>query len=404
MSDLLFLAHRLPYPPNKGDKLRAYHVLKFLSQRHRVHLGCFVDQRSDHAYLGKVRALCYETCFVEQAPLSACARSLRGFVTGGSLSMPYYRNGTMNVWVARLLRRHPITTALVFGAPMAQYLMSSPGVRRVVDLVDVDSEKWRQQAASRPWPVSALYRREARALLAYERQVARQFERAAFVSRAEAELFQRLAPESRHKVAFFNNGVDADYFSPHILHRTPFCAGCTALVFTGAMDRWPNIEAVDWFARHVFAPLHARRSALRFYIVGARPSARVLALGRRPGVVVTGAVPDVRPYLAHAALAVAPLQVARGVQNRVLEAMAMQKIVVASPQALQGIGALPGAELLAARDAGEFIGHIESVLSADSTRAMAMAARARVLADYSWADNLERLSELLDMPELACAS
>lgn len=395
MQDLLFLAHRIPYPPNKGDKLRSYHILRFLSQHYRVHLGCFIDERADRKYVSKVKALCYETCFIEHAPLAARVRSLRGFASGEALSLPYYRNATLAAWVATLLRHNPVRTALAFSTPMAQYLMGVTGVRRVIDFVDVDSEKWRQYAEARRWPLAAVYRREARALLAYERMVAQQFERAAFVSNAEAALFQRLAPESQHKVAYFNNGVDADYFTPHIVHRNPFCAGSLALVFTGAMDYWPNIDAVQWFAREVFAPLHAQHPALRFYIVGARPPSQVLALGRQPGVVVTGTVPDIRPYLAHAALAVAPLRIARGVQNKVLEAMAMQKVVLVSPQALEGISAQQGSEVLVAADASQFIAQVRAVLAAPGARPMALAARARVLSDYSWANNLGRLASLL---------
>jgi sugar transferase (PEP-CTERM/EpsH1 system associated) len=404
LPDLLVLAHRIPYPPNQADTLRSYNVLKFLSQRYRVHLGCFVDGHNDSAYLGRLKALCHETCFIAQAPLSARARSVRGFAVGEPLSVPYYRNGTLGAWVARLLQRHPIRTALACSAPMAQYLMSTHGVRRVIDFVDVESEKSRQHAEARRWPLRVVYRREARALLAYERKVAGQFEHSAFVSRAEAALFQRLAPESRDKVAFFNNGVDADYFSPHILHRNPYTAGCTALVVTGTMDYWPNLEAVEWFARQVFAPLRAQHNALRLYIVGAGPAAQVQALGRQDGVVVTGMVPDVRPYLAHAALALAPMRVARGGQNRVLEAMAMQKVVVASPPALEGLSARAGTELLVAADGAEFRRHIDYVLAAGSTRELALAARARVLSDYSWTSNLERLADLLSVPEPERAS
>ncbi|MES3020526.1 MAG: TIGR03087 family PEP-CTERM/XrtA system glycosyltransferase [Pseudomonadota bacterium] len=400
MQELLFLAHRIPYPPNKGDKLRSYNMLRYLSQRYRVHLGCFVDSADDRKYITKVKSLCYETCFVDQSPLAARLRSLRGLASGEALSLPYYRDAGMAAWVARVLRRRPVHAALVFSSPMAQYLMA-PGagaLRRVVDFVDVDSEKWRQYAEVRRWPMAALYRREARALLAHERSVAQRFESASFVSQAEAALFRRLAPESGHKVSYFNNGVDADYFSPHILQRSPFPPGAANLVFTGAMDYWPNIDAVQWFAREVFAPLCARLPALGFYIVGARPPPEVRVLARQPGVVVTGTVADVRPYLAHASVCVAPLRIARGVQNKVLEAMAMQKVVLVSPQALEGISARPGSELLVAEGGPAFIAHIEAVLAAPSPRAMALAARARVLADYSWSVNLERLSALLAAP------
>jgi sugar transferase (PEP-CTERM/EpsH1 system associated) len=395
MDDLLFLAHRIPYPPNKGDKLRSYHILKFLSERYRVHLGCFIDDKADLAFTKKVSALCYETCFVEQSTLAATVRSATGFLTGEALSLPYYRDRSMSKWVAGLLRQRKVRAAIAFSSPMAQYLMPGHGLRRVVDFVDVDSEKWMQYAQGRRWPMSAIYRREARQLLAYERHVAHEFERGTFVSSAEAALFRRLAPEVGHKVDHFCNGVDADYFSPHILHRSPFPAGQRHIVFTGAMDYWPNIEAVDWFARLVLPTLQLTYPNLGFAIVGARPAPAVTALGRLPGVLVTGSVPDTRPYLAHATVAVAPLRIARGVQNKVLEAMSMQKTIVVSPQALEGIAARDGNELLVADGAGQFIEQLGKVLAAPPNRALGLAARARILADYSWESNLSHLSNIL---------
>lgn len=395
MDDLLFLAHRIPYPPNKGDKLRSFHILKYLSERYRVHLGCFIDDKADRVFAKKVSALCYETCFIDQSKLAATLRSASGFLTGEALSLPYFRDRTMSKWVAGLLRQRKIHSAIAFSSPMAQYLMPGQGLRRVVDFVDVDSEKWLQYSQERRWPMSAVYRREARHLLAYERHIAQEFERGTFVSSAEASLFRRLAPEVGHKVEHFCNGVDADYFSPHILHRSPFGACQRCIVFTGAMDYWPNVDAVDWFAREVFASLHRDHPQLRFYVVGARPAAQVLALGRLPGVVVTGSVPDTRPYLAHAALAVAPLRIARGVQNKVLEAMSMQKTIVVSPQALEGIVARDGVELLVADGAAHFIDRVGKVLAAPAARAFGLAARARILRDYSWETNLARLSAIL---------
>jgi sugar transferase (PEP-CTERM/EpsH1 system associated) len=181
--------------------------------------------------------------------------------------------------------------------------------------------------------------------------VARDYDASLFVSAPEAELFRTLAPESSAKIGHFSNGVDTDYFSPDTGHANPYAAGERALVFTGAMDYWPNVDAVQWFCDEVFPVLRQRVPDLRFYIVGSRPAPAVQALGQREGVTVTGTVPDVRPYIAHAAVAVAPLRIARGIQNKVLEAMAMATAVVVSPQALEGIDAEPGSELLLAEDA-----------------------------------------------------
>jgi sugar transferase (PEP-CTERM/EpsH1 system associated) len=242
--------------------------------------------------------------------------------------------------------------------------------------------------------MSWLYRRESRSLLGYERQVAHEFDASLFVSQAEADLFKQLAPESAAKASFFNNGVDAGYFSPAHEYSNPYPSDEAAIVFTGAMDYWPNIDAVQWFAREILPAVLASNPDARFYIVGSRPATQVQALATLAGVHVTGAVPDIRPYLAHARLAVAPLRIARGVQNKVLEAMAMAKPVVASIQALEGITANIGEEALLARGRAEFIATISTLLQHPQYN-IGQAARARILADYTWERNLARVDELL---------
>jgi sugar transferase (PEP-CTERM/EpsH1 system associated) len=246
--------------------------------------------------------------------------------------------------------------------------------------------------------MSWLYRYEARQLLRYERQVARDYDASLFVSAPEAELFRSLAPESSPKIGHFSNGVDTDYFSPDQAHANPYGAGERALVFTGAMDYWPNIDAVKWFAAEVFPAVRQRFPEARFYIVGSRPSPAVQALAQQDGIVVTGTVPDVRPYIAHAAVAVAPLRIARGVQNKVLEAMAMATPVVVSPQALEGIDAVPGSELVLADEPAAFADACAALLAGQDSASAAIgrAARAKVQRQYSWSSNLACIGESLE--------
>jgi sugar transferase (PEP-CTERM/EpsH1 system associated) len=394
MEDLLYLTHRIPYPPNKGDKVRSYHFLKHLSERYRVHLGTFVDDEDDWRHVDTVRALCHETRFVRLAPRAAKLKSLRGFLSGQPLTLPYYRDGGMKRWVDDILDRLPVRHILVFSSAMAQYAMQASGARRVADFVDVDSDKWNQYARTRSWPLSAVYRREGRLLLDFEREAARVFDATVFVSAAEAGWFRRLAPESASKIAHVNNGVDFEYFSPDRDYPDPYRQGEKVLVFTGAMDYWPNVDAAEWFAREIFPAIRARLPDTRFYIVGARPTPRVIQLAELPGVSVTGSVPDIRPYLAHAALAVAPLRLARGVQNKVLEAMAMGKTVVASPQAAEGIDAVDGREIRLAGGAAEWADAVCQTLTAFAPE-MGAAGRARVVADYGWDSNLAKLDALM---------
>ncbi|MGX4641067.1 TIGR03087 family PEP-CTERM/XrtA system glycosyltransferase [Massilia sp. SYSU DXS3249] len=395
MQDLLLLIHRIPYPPNKGDKIRSYHLLKHLAGQYRVHLATFVDDADDWQHVPKVEAMCASSHFAPLNPTLARVRSLGALLKNRSLSLDYYRDASLERWVDATVAKHQIERVLVFSSAMAQYADKYPQARRVVDFCDVDSDKWRQYADQKSWPMSWLYRHEARQLLSYERRVARDYDASLFVSAPEAQLFRDLAPESSARIGFFNNGVDTEYFSPDTPYANPYAGGERAVVFTGAMDYWPNVDAVQWFANEVFPTLRTRFADLRFYIVGARPTQAVRDLEKLPGVTVTGTVPDVRPYIAHAQAAVAPLRIARGIQNKVLEAMAMATPVVVSPQALEGIEAEPGAELVLADGADAFVEAVSGMLHARRD-AMGRAARERVERQYSWPSNLACIGERLE--------
>jgi len=395
VQDLLLLIHRIPYPPNKGDKIRSYNLLKHLARDYRVHLATFVDDADDWQHVPTVEAMCASSHFAALNPMLARVRSLGALLKNRSLSLDYYQDAALQRWVDQTVAAHAIKRVLVFSSAMAQYADNYPDARRVIDFCDVDSDKWRQYADKKSWPMSWLYRHEARQLLRYERQVASQYDASLFVSGPEADLFRQLAPESTARIGHFSNGVDTDYFSPEHALATPYAPGERALVFTGAMDYWPNVDAVQWFCDEVFPLLRRQDPALRFYIVGSRPAPQVQALGQAAGVTVTGTVPDVRPYIRHARVAVAPLRIARGIQNKVLEAMAMATPVVVSPQALEGIAAEPGRDLLLAADAQGFADAVTQLLArGDDT--MGLAARARVEHHYSWPSNLACIGEKLE--------
>lgn len=398
MEDLLYLAHRIPYPPNKGDKIRSYHMLKHLAQRYRVHLGAFVDDANDWQYVETVKKLCTSTHFARLNPRTARVRSLGALASNRALSVDYYRNAGMKNWVESVVRERGVRRVLAFSSAMAQYAMAVPNARQVIDFVDIDSDKWRQYAEKKPWPISWLFAREARTLLDYERHVAQRFGASLFVSEAEADLFKLLAPQVREKVGYFNNGVDTEYFAPGPNLENPYPKDTTVIVFTGAMDYWPNVDAVQWFAQDIFPIIQRAHPNAQFYIVGARPQQQVQALASRPGVHVTGTVADVRPYIAHAAVSVAPLRIARGVQNKVLEAMAMARPVVVSPQALEGITAEPGEDIVLAAHGAQFASAVIALLNRPDD-ALGARARKKVVDLYGWTSNLARLDAALE-PEL----
>ena len=395
MEPILYLVHRIPFPPNKGDKIRSYHLLRFLASRYRVYLGTFVDDPADHAHLGAIQQLCAGHKALDLSPLGARVRSLKGLLTGEALTLPYYRDAELAGWVREVVKTHGIRKAVVFSSAMVQYVETVPGMRYVADFVDADSVKWTQYGSQRAWPLSWLYRREGARLLDYERLAATRSVACLFVTQEEADLFSSLAPECEDKVLAVQNGVDTEFFSPQHQLASPFAPEETPLVFTGAMDYWPNIDAVCWFAREVLPLIAARRPEVRFYIVGMSPTPTVQALANDERVVVTGKVPDVRPYLQHAAAVVAPLRVARGIQNKVLEAMAMARPVVASPGAATGLTGTTGVEFEVAPDEQAFAAHVLSVLDRARGEAMGKRARARVLSDYDWDANLAPFAELL---------
>jgi sugar transferase (PEP-CTERM/EpsH1 system associated) len=246
VAKVLFLAHRIPYPPNKGDKIRSFHLLRHLAGRHRVFLGGFVDDPDDWQHRGALEAMCAEVFLRPLSPRLATARSARGLLNGEALTLPYYRDGGLRTWVDATMERERIEHVVVYCSSMAQYVDEQryAHCRRVLDVVDVDSDKWRQYADRRPFPFSWIYRREARTLLAYERDVAARFDATLFVSAAEAALFRRLAPEVATKIGHYNNGVDIEYFDPAVSIEPPYPQGGAVVVFTGAMDYWANVDAV----------------------------------------------------------------------------------------------------------------------------------------------------------------
>ena len=376
MANILFLVHRLPFPPNKGDKVRSFHLLKHLAARHRVFLGTFVDDPDDLQHIETVRSFCSGLYIARLEPKFAKLRSLNALLADDPLTLRYYRDAGLQGWVENTCRSQKIDAAVIFSSAMAQYVESIPRLQTVVDFVDVDSAKWTQYAPNHRWPMS---------LLAYEREVATRSARSFFVTVAEVELFNRLAPECAVRVEPVCNGVDADYFAPDESRASPFSVDETPIVFTGAMDYLPNIDAVRWFVSEMMQALLEKRPQLRFYIVGRSPTPEVLALAGE-NVIVTGTVPDVRPYLQHAAVVVAPLRIARGIQNK----------IIASTECAAAVDAEFGTELKTATTPTDFVTEIDALLrDPECCPNIGRAARRRVIAQYSWEAHLAKIDHYL---------
>jgi len=393
MRDILFLAHRIPYPPDKGDKIRSWNVLQHLASRHRVHLCAFVDDPDDVRGVARLEGICASVFWRPLSPRLARLRSLTSFLSGAPLTQGYFGDMRFRAGVDGIIARHKPSLFYIFSSAMAPYVAHHHGARVIIDMVDVDSEKWRQYAQTSSGLARLIYAREGRLLLALERRAAAAADAVIFVSRAESELFRRLVPEAASRTGYVDNGVDIDHFSPSLTFPNPF-GDRPAIVFTGAMDYRPNVAAMTWFVGQVLPRLRAHPTAPCLWIVGSKPSRAVRALAGRD-VRVTGWVPDVRPYLSHARAVVAPLQIARGIQNKVLEAMAMGAAVVVTPQAREGLDRCRDDELLTAGTPVAFADAVSRVLEGEAGQIGARA-RACVIRDYGWAKSFAALDRLVD--------
>ncbi|MEE9355078.1 MAG: TIGR03087 family PEP-CTERM/XrtA system glycosyltransferase [Methylococcaceae bacterium] len=395
MEDLLFIVHRIPYPPNKGDKIRSFHFLKALTKHFRIYLGSFVDDREDWQYANELKKLCEEVFLLDLNPLQAKISSIEGFFTGQALSLPYYKNKQFQSWIDNTVRQKKIKKALIFSSVMAQFIRSEHNLELVSDFVDVDSDKWAQYAQKKKWLARFVYQRESKKLLKFERNVAKISKSITFVSENEAELFKNLAPESISKITFVNNGVDLDYFLPASKYEFPYIHDEFVITFTGAMDYWANCEAVIWLANDIFPKILNANPLSRFYIVGSQPTKAVLALSEKEGIIVTGRVDDIRPYIAHANLIVAPLRIARGIQNKVLEAMAMEKPVVVTPAAIEGIPISGQEDVIVAEQPDEFAKNVIKFMSGSNSPKISKANRAFIIDKFGWEACTDKLLTLI---------
>jgi sugar transferase (PEP-CTERM/EpsH1 system associated) len=393
MEDLLFLSHRIPYPPNKGDKIRSWHILKHLARGYRVHLGCLYDDPDDARHIPFLATVCATLYCRPVRPFSAKLRGLTGFLRNEPITLGYFHDRSLQDWVSETLRRQRPSRVFAFCSAMANYVRDDRSSLRVLDMIDLDSEKWRQYADAKWPPMKQLYAREHRLLLDFERSMATEFDATLFVSDAEAKRFAALAPAQSTNVHVLTNGVDLDYFEPLGSYASPFSGDGPFIVFTGAMDYWPNVQAVSWFARHVWPIVRRRWPHAEFWIVGRDPARTVRRLSGTGGIRVTGKVDDVRPYIAHASVVVAPLQTGCGVQNKVLEAMAMAKTVVATSLACEGLNVSAREDIVVAATPEDFAAAIASVVSREIAP-LGNVARSTIERDYRW--NFTLLDKLLD--------
>lgn len=401
MTEILFLVHRAPWPPDRGDRIRSWHMFEALAKLAPVHVAALADHEADAAAAREKMAPLCKTLAIEVRDVARLVALTQAIFRGEPVSNRLFRNAALREHVGALLALGTVTHIVAFSGQMAQYLPAEFGGRVLMDFVDVDSAKFATYAEQdKRQPLNWVHAREAKRLGAFEAQVARAVDACLFVSEAEAALFRRQSGLGAEAVHAVENGIDTARFDPALpMDRVGEGEGEGPLaVFTGQMDYRPNIDAVHWFVAEILPLIRQRYPDARFAIVGRAPTDEVCALKKLPGVIVTGEVPDVRPWLAAADAVVAPLLLARGVQNKLLEAMAMARPVVASAAAAEGIDAVPGEHLLVAEDADAMAAAVARLFDdKDAAAAMGNAARARMIARYGWDARLAPLGKLLGL-------
>ncbi|MCH7701596.1 MAG: TIGR03087 family PEP-CTERM/XrtA system glycosyltransferase [Planctomycetes bacterium] len=389
--NILFLAHRIPYPPNKGDKLRSFHMLEHLASRHSVWCAAFVDDDRDWRHLDRLQARCEKVHLVPLKRRRSLCRGAIRLLGGGTITEGcYYRsNGDMARCLSQWSQQVRFDAVLAFSSSMARYGLAVDAPRRVLDLCDLDSAKWMEYAAHAFGPIKSLYRLESHRLGVCEAEWIRAYDAATLITEHEVDSLPYA--ELRDRITIVGNGV---HVSPDVKNTRDHASPIVG--FIGAMDYRPNVDAVQWFADRIWPQIRAAVPQARFRIVGRNPNRQVRRLDRRPGIDVVGEVADVGPECRAFSVSVAPLRIARGLQNKVLEAMAVGTAVVLTSKAAAGVSVVDGVHCRMADDAESFADRTIELLT---DRAMAdrlgRHARKFVTRNHCWSTEMTRLEQLL---------
>lgn len=391
---VLYITHRVPWPPDRGDRIRTWNVLKYLSSRADVDLACLTEEPVSTAAVKELRRVTQRLAVISHGGRKRYVTGFLSMLTGGTVTEGLFDCPQLGRTLCKWDHEIHYDAMMASSSGIARYLFAPffyQPATRWVDLIDVDSQKWFDYANASRFPMSQVYRIEGQRLRNIERELAESCEKLLVVSEGERELFHSFCDTPR--IAAVGNGVDSHYFAPAPDVTVDDCS----CVFVGVMNYKPNADGVIWFAHNVFPQIRKRFPAATFRIVGKSPSAEVQSLSLIPGIEVTGSVPDVRPWLHRSACAVVPLQIARGVQNKILEAMSCGRPVICSPAPLKGLAAEPGLHLLRAGSVSEWVNAISHVFEDHALQQdLGMAGSAFVQLHHSWDHCLSPLDEMLE--------
>ncbi len=385
---ILFVCHRLPFPPNRGGKIRPFYMIRHLSQRHSVVVASLAESERELQEGSGLQEYCAEV-IAEVLPRSVrWAQACQAFLTNTPSSAAYFCSSRLHHRIQEALRKTDFDAIFVHCAFVAQYVTGLQNGLRILDFGDIDSAKWFDYSRWRAIPLSLGYGVEARKLRKYEKEMAKHFHRCTVTTQDELKEFQTL--DVPIPCTIIPNGVDGTYF-----HRSRQSQDSPVIVFLGRMDYFPNVDGMVYFVNRIFPAIRRNVPNAELRIIGSNPIRKIRNLAKVPGVSVTGYVPDVRAYLIDAAVAVAPLRIARGTQNKILESMAMGIPVVATPEAAKGIQAVPGRHLLVADRAEAFASQVVEVLqNAELRKDLSEAGRRQVESVHSWSLAMDALDSI----------
>lgn len=389
--NILFVCHRFPYPPNRGGKIRPFQMIRHLNQKHRITVATLAHSQEEVQQGSELSHHCSEV-LVEVLPgPRRWIQAVGALPTVAPSSGRYFHSAKLLHRIAGLHQQRQFDAVIVHCAFVAGYVRNISAPFRMLDFGDLDSRKWSDYARYRAFPWSAGYALEAFKLLRVEQELARQFDYCTVTAQGELESYNEMGASTPARV--IPNGVDTEYYRLSGTHRQD----SLTVVFLGRMDYYPNVAGALEFVEKVWPRIRSKIPEAKFRIVGSNPVSKIRALQDLDGISVTGYVPDVRPHVADAAVAVAPLSIARGTQNKVLECMAMGIPVVASPQVAKGVQAIPGRHLLVGNSSREFADQVIALLQEpERRRKMADEAHQQVVSAHSWSESMKLLDEVLD--------
>ena len=379
---ILFLCHRIPYPPNKGDKIRSFHEIKHFSKNHEIHLLAFCENSNEISYGNELKKYCRSVSLILIKPHIQRIKAAIFMLQGKPWTLGYFSDRAMRDAVQEKLNTVSFDVVFAYSSSMAPYALTAARIPRVLDFVDSDACKWRRYAQLEPAPKSWLHSYEASKLARFEQEMILKFDASIFVSPREAS-------HLTGGIHFIQNGVNLDYFAAF-----PREKGSNLIIFTGAMDYFPNIDAVTFFAENIFPLIRSYLGDAQFLIVGSRPTSAVRRLERSPGITVTGTVLDIRPNLAKASVAVVPLRISQGIQNKILEALAADLPVVATRSAAEGLQTIEGLPISVTDDPKEFSDRVLDYLRNPLGEEEIKRCRHHLELQYSWEKNLSAFDHI----------